>query len=91
VPRCKEIDVNVFGVCRATKVFALLINESGGRIVNISPISVIVIPNEREAGWTIRKIIDEMAELNADQEYSCSDEELMQSTGVRRNGQARKE
>jgi NAD(P)-dependent dehydrogenase (short-subunit alcohol dehydrogenase family) len=38
----------------------------------------LVVPNEREAGWTIRKIIEEMAELNADQEYSYSDEELMQ-------------
>jgi hypothetical protein len=37
-----------------------------------------VVPNEEEAGWTIRKIIEEMAELNADQEYSYSDEELMQ-------------
>ena len=69
MPRCKEIDVNVFGVCRATKVFAPLINESRGRIVNLSSISVIVVPNEHEAGWTIREIIDEMAELNADEEY----------------------
>jgi NAD(P)-dependent dehydrogenase (short-subunit alcohol dehydrogenase family) len=38
----------------------------------------LVVPNEEEAGWTIRKIIEEMAELNADQEYSYSDEELMQ-------------
>ena len=38
----------------------------------------LVVPNEREAGWTIRKIIEEMAELNADQEYSYSDEQLMQ-------------
>lgn len=38
----------------------------------------LVVPNEREAGWTIRKIIEEMAELNADHEYSYSDEELIQ-------------
>jgi len=38
----------------------------------------LVVPNEKEAGWTIRKIIEEMAELNADQAYSYSDEELMQ-------------
>lgn len=38
----------------------------------------LVVPNEREAAWTIRKIIEEMAELNADHEYSYSDEELIQ-------------
>lgn len=38
----------------------------------------LVVPDEEEAGWTIRKIIEEMAELNADQEYTYSDEELMQ-------------
>jgi len=38
----------------------------------------LVVPNEREAGWTIRRIIEEMAELNADQAYSYSDEQLMQ-------------
>lgn len=38
----------------------------------------LVVPNEKEAGWTIRKIIEEMAELNADHEYSYSDEELIQ-------------
>ena len=38
----------------------------------------LVVPNEDEAGWTIRKIIEEMAELNADHEYSYSDEELIQ-------------
>lgn len=37
----------------------------------------LVVPNEEEAGWTIRKIIEEMAELNADQEYTYSDEELI--------------
>lgn len=38
----------------------------------------LVVPNEDEAGWTIRKIIEEMAELNADHEYSYSDEDLIQ-------------
>jgi NAD(P)-dependent dehydrogenase (short-subunit alcohol dehydrogenase family) len=38
----------------------------------------LVVPNENEAGWTIRKIIEEMAELNADHEYTYSDEELIQ-------------
>ena len=38
----------------------------------------LVVPNEEEAGWTIRRIIEEMAELNADQAYSYSDEELIE-------------
>ena len=38
----------------------------------------LVVPNEKEARWTISKIIEEMAELNADQEFSYSDEELIQ-------------
>ena len=38
----------------------------------------LVVPNEEEAGWTIRKIIEEMAELNADHAYTYSDEELIQ-------------
>lgn len=38
----------------------------------------MVVPNEEEARWTIGKIIQEMAELNADQEYTYSDEELIQ-------------
>ena len=50
--------MNVFGVYRVTKVFAPLINESRGRIVNISSISVIVVPNEHEAGWTIREVAE---------------------------------
>jgi len=37
----------------------------------------MVVPNEGEANWTISKIIEEMAELNADQEYTYSDEELI--------------
>lgn len=38
----------------------------------------LVVPNEKEARWTISKIIEEMAELNADHEYTYSDEELVQ-------------
>ncbi len=38
----------------------------------------LVVPNEKEARWTIGKLIEEMAELNADHEYSYSDEELIQ-------------
>ncbi len=38
----------------------------------------LVVPNETEARWTISKIIEEMAELNADHKYSYSDEELIQ-------------
>jgi NAD(P)-dependent dehydrogenase (short-subunit alcohol dehydrogenase family) len=38
----------------------------------------LVVPNQEEAAWTIGKIIEEMAELNADHEYSYSDEELIQ-------------
>ena len=36
-----------------------------------------VVPNQREAVWTIRKIMEEMAGLNADHEYSYTDEELI--------------
>jgi len=38
----------------------------------------LVVPNQREARWTITKLIEEMAELNAGHEYSYSDEELIQ-------------
>jgi NAD(P)-dependent dehydrogenase (short-subunit alcohol dehydrogenase family) len=38
----------------------------------------LVVPNAEEAEWTIRKIVEEMAELNADHEYSFSDEDLIQ-------------
>lgn len=38
----------------------------------------MVVPNRKEASWTIGTIIQEMAELNADQEYTYSDEELIQ-------------
>lgn len=38
----------------------------------------LVVPNQREAGWTIGRLIEETAELNADQEFTYSDEELVQ-------------
>jgi NAD(P)-dependent dehydrogenase (short-subunit alcohol dehydrogenase family) len=38
----------------------------------------LVVPNAQEAGWTIGRMIEETAELNADQEYSYSDEELIE-------------
>ena len=38
----------------------------------------LVVPNEKEARWTISRIVEEMAELNADHKYSYSDEELIQ-------------
>lgn len=38
----------------------------------------LVVPNEREAGWTIGRMIEETAELNADQAYSYSDDELIE-------------
>jgi len=38
----------------------------------------LVVPNQEQAGWVIHKIIEEMAELNADHEYSYSDDELIQ-------------
>lgn len=38
----------------------------------------MVVPNEREAGWTIGRLIEETAEFNADQEYTYSDEALVQ-------------
>lgn len=38
----------------------------------------MVVPNEREAGWTVGRLIEETAEFNADQEYTYSDEELVQ-------------
>lgn len=37
----------------------------------------LVVPNEQEAQWTIHKIMEEMAELNADHKYSYTDEELV--------------
>ena len=38
----------------------------------------LVVPNEQEAQWTIHKIMEEMAELNADHKYSYTDEELVE-------------
>ena len=37
----------------------------------------LVVPNQQEADWTIRQILTEMAELNADHDYSYSDDELI--------------
>jgi NAD(P)-dependent dehydrogenase (short-subunit alcohol dehydrogenase family) len=49
----------------------------------------LVVPNQEEAEWTISRIIEEMAELNADQPYSYSDEELIrmlkEATAAQRN------
>ena len=38
----------------------------------------MVVPNEEEAIWTIGRMIQEMAEFNADQEFTYSDEELIE-------------
>lgn len=38
----------------------------------------MVVPDQEEAEWTILRIIEEMAELNADQAYTFSDEELVE-------------
>jgi NAD(P)-dependent dehydrogenase (short-subunit alcohol dehydrogenase family) len=38
----------------------------------------MVVPNEEEASWTIGRMIQEMAEFNADQEFTYSDEELIE-------------
>ncbi len=38
----------------------------------------LVVPNQGEARWTILRLIEEMAELNDDHEFSYSDEELIQ-------------
>jgi hypothetical protein len=47
--------------------------------INESPkANYLVVPNEEEAAWTIGRIIEEMAELNAGQEYTYSDEELIE-------------
>jgi len=37
----------------------------------------LVVPNQTEAEWTISKMIEELAELNADHEFSYSDDELI--------------
>jgi len=51
----------------------------------------LVVPNEKEARWTISKIIEEMAELNAEHEYSYSDEELIQMLQKATAAQKRKQ
>jgi NAD(P)-dependent dehydrogenase (short-subunit alcohol dehydrogenase family) len=38
----------------------------------------LVVPNKEEAAWTIRRMIEEMAELNADHPYSYTDDELVE-------------
>ena len=38
----------------------------------------MVVPNEAAARWTISRSLEKMAELNADQKYSYSDEELIE-------------
>jgi len=38
----------------------------------------LVVPNQEEAGWTINKAIEELAQLNQGQKYSYSREELIQ-------------
>lgn len=38
----------------------------------------MVVPNEEEANWTIGRMIQEMAEFNADQEFTYSDAELIE-------------
>jgi hypothetical protein len=38
----------------------------------------LVVPNQEQAACVIHKIMEEMAELNADHKYSFSDEELIQ-------------
>ena len=37
----------------------------------------LVVPNQTEAEWTIRKLVEELAEMNADHAYTYSDEELI--------------
>lgn len=38
----------------------------------------LVVPNQEQAGWTIGKAIEELVQLNMDQEYSYSREELIE-------------
>jgi len=38
----------------------------------------LVVPEQRQAGWTIRKAIEELVSLNADHEFSYSRDELVQ-------------
>jgi NAD(P)-dependent dehydrogenase (short-subunit alcohol dehydrogenase family) len=80
------LDVNLMGVYRVTKAFAPLIKEPDDvtdavvhALFDESPKpNYLVVPNETEARWTISKIVEEMAELNADQKYSYTDEELIE-------------
>jgi len=38
----------------------------------------LVVPNQEQAGWTIGKAVEELVQLNMDQEYSYSREELIE-------------
>jgi NAD(P)-dependent dehydrogenase (short-subunit alcohol dehydrogenase family) len=38
----------------------------------------LVVPNQQQAGWTIRKAIEELVQLNTDHEYSYSREALIE-------------
>ena len=37
----------------------------------------LVVPNQDQAGWTIKKAIQELAQLNQDHAYSYSRDELV--------------
>jgi hypothetical protein len=37
-----------------------------------------VVPEQRQAGWTIRKALEEVASLNEDHEFSYSRDELVE-------------
>ena len=37
----------------------------------------MVVPNQKEADWTIRKAIQELVQLNAEHTYSYSREQLV--------------
>jgi hypothetical protein len=37
----------------------------------------LVVPEQREAEWTIRKVIEELVSLNQDHEFSYSRDELV--------------
>lgn len=52
-------------------------HSSSNRATDWSPL-IPVISTSIATRWTISKLIEEMAELNADHEYSYSDEELIQ-------------
>jgi len=38
----------------------------------------LVVPNQEQAGWTIAKAVEELVQLNMDQEYSYSREQLIE-------------